>query len=119
MRRCYVMRPRLKHIGIIITFLLIILLLMNNFAMSKDYKKVLRDLQNCPCEEGEFCHDGTCTAASLNNDSTITWLEIGNEAGIPLNVTVGEDNVNELRNCVKNCTEIQNCIKICLPRPWS
>jgi hypothetical protein len=114
------MPSKLKHIGFTITYLLVILMLLGNFAISTDYKKVLHDLQNCPCEEDEFCRDGTCTASDTDNDGTITRYDIGNEAGIPSSAAVAEDNCSDLRNCVKNCTEIQNCtmlqncLKICL-----
>lgn len=116
------MPSKLKHIGLIIACMLIILMLFGDFAISKDYRKVQQDLQNCPCKEGEFCRDGTCTAAKLENDGTIIRDDIGNEAGIPLSAAVSEDNCSDLRNCVKNCTEIQNCtmfqncIKICSKR---
>jgi hypothetical protein len=77
----YAMRSKLMHIGLIIACMLIILLFLVNFAVRKDYKKVQQDIHNCPCEEGEFCRDGICTAANPDNNGTITRDGIGNEAG--------------------------------------
>jgi hypothetical protein len=68
---------------------MLIILLLCNFAISKNYKEVLDDLQHCPCDENEFCRDGTCVAADPNEMATT---------------------LANIRNYVTNSTNIQNCL---------
>lgn len=71
------MRPKLMRVGLIIACLLVMLLLLGNFAVCKKDKD---EPKSCHCKPDEVCQDGECIAADSYNAETETQDSTSNEA---------------------------------------